>query len=435
MFGYDIAMDDDLPGIRRSWAQRLWSTGKIAGSAARLATRRLVNLEGDQDARLGEALARELDQMKGMAMKVGQILSYFDGILPPQTHKALQKLQQGDRGVCFETMAEVIAEQLGPVHTVFSDFNPTPIASASIGQVYRARVGNREVAVKVQYPGIAETIAGDFSRLQTLSKLASLATAVDGPALVRELQERFCEECNYIQEAASLRLFGQAFADDPDITIPGVLRSHSSERVLTMDWCPGAGFYTFTAAAEAPARQRAGEVLVRFAYRSLFQFGMLNADPHPGNYLFPESGRVVCLDFGCIRKFNPDYLEAWRNLLKVVLDNRRNAFEQALARTGEVARPRGFDYDHHWAMYCHALAPYSEPAFDITTEYLRRGMDFGHPSNPNLRKIAIDPQWIWIQRLQWGLHAVLHKLGVRGNWGEILRTYLETPLTEFAPET
>jgi len=426
-------MDDDLNGIRRSWAKRLWSTGKIATSAARLATRQIVGIAGARDGALGEALVHELDQMKGMAMKVGQILSYFDGILPEDTHRALRALQTGQRGVSFEVMAAVIEASLGaPVTELFDRFEQDPVASASIGQVYRAVVRGQDVAVKVQYPGILDTIEGDFSRLQALSKLASLASAVDGPALVRELRERFCEECNYKQEAQSLRLFRAAFADDPAILIPDVVATHTGQSVLTMQWCPGQNFYQFVEAASPQQRDQAAETLVAFAYRSLFEYGMLNADPHPGNYLFPSDDTVVCLDFGCIRHFDPEYLAAQRRLMKVVRENRRAEFRDALAAVGEVAKIQGFDFDHHWEMYCHLLAPYREPNFVFTSAYLRKGMEFGSPRNPNLRKISIDPQWIWLQRLQWGLHAVLHKLKGHADFGGILATYLNTPVRPVA---
>lgn len=132
--------DKKLSGIRQGWASRALATGRIAASAAQLAARRVVGVEGNKDGLLGLELAKELDQMMGMAMKVGQILSYFDGVLPEETHKALQSLQRGAQTVAFESMAKVIEDAFGqPVDTLFEAFEREPIASASIGQVYRAR--------------------------------------------------------------------------------------------------------------------------------------------------------------------------------------------------------------------------------------------------------------------------------------------------------
>lgn len=166
--------EDELDGVKRGWGKRLLSTGKIAASAARLAARRAVGASaGEQDGALGEALAHELDQMKGMAMKVGQIVSYFDGILPEQAHAALHSLQRGATPVAFATMAAVIEEAFGrPVDELFEEFEREAIAAASIGQVYRATLkGGQKVVVKIQKPGIREAIlrGGPLLRPQRLA--------------------------------------------------------------------------------------------------------------------------------------------------------------------------------------------------------------------------------------------------------------------------
>jgi predicted unusual protein kinase regulating ubiquinone biosynthesis (AarF/ABC1/UbiB family) len=424
-----MAKDDDLEGIRRGWGKRLMSTGRIAASATRLAARRLVGAEGEADGRIGEALARELDEMKGMAMKVGQILSYFDGVLPPATHDALRKLQQGTRPVAFERMAEVVTAAFGrPPSELFDRFETEPIASASIGQVYRAVYDGRDVAVKVQYPGIRETIAADFQRLGRFASLASLATAVDGAALVTELRERFAEECDYEREAVHGNAFADAFASDPEVAIPRAITERTRSTVITSEWAPGTDFYAFVEHADAERRNAVAQVLVRFAYRSFFELGTLNADPHPGNYLFPAGGPVTFLDFGCVRRFEAEFVETQRRLARVILDDRRREFRDALVATGMVPNPDRFDFDLHWDLLAHQWAPYRAPGFRFTPDYLAHAADFSRPGNPNLRKLAIPPPWIWLQRLQWGLHAVLVRLGAEGDFATPLRALLDTPL-------
>jgi predicted unusual protein kinase regulating ubiquinone biosynthesis (AarF/ABC1/UbiB family) len=425
-----VAKDEDEPlqAINRGLSRRLWSTGRIAASAARLAARRIVGAEGAADGRIGEALARELDEMKGMAMKVGQILSYFDGVLPPATHVALRRLQQGARPVAYEQMANVIEEAFGqPVSALFDDFNPAPVASASIGQVYRAVYEGRPVAVKVQYPGIRETIEGDFSRIRGFAKIASAATAVDGAALVAELRARFAEECDYEREAGYANAFAAAFADDPEVSIPRALGARTRKTVITSEWADGEDFYRFAEGATRERRNAAAMTLVRFAYRSLFQLSTLNADPHPGNYLFPPGGPVVFLDFGCVRRFEAAFVEAERRVARAVINEKRAEFKDAVVATGMVPSPEKFDFDVHFEMLSHQWEPYRVRRFRFTPEYLARGMEFSRPSNPNLRRLAIPPPWIWIQRLQWGLHAVLVRLGAEGAFSEALRPWLEGP--------
>lgn len=423
-----MADDDELEGIHRGWGRRLLSTGKIAASAARLAARRVVGAEGPQDAAIGETLSRELDQMKGMAMKVGQILSYFDGVLPEGTHRALQSLQRGARAISFTRMAEVIEAAFGePVDALFDRFEREPIAAASIGQVYRARYRGREVVVKVQYPGIRETIAGDFSRLQGLAKIASLASSVDGPALVEELRARFIEECDYQLEGDHQNTFRAAFADDPQVEIPAAIGQRTRETVLTSEFCEGRDFYTFAAEASQARRDEVALCLTRFALRSLYELGMVNADPHPGNYLFPARDAVVFLDYGCVRRFDAEFLAAQRRLTRIVIEDRRADYDDALVAAGMVAKEKGFDFDLQWKVDCHLLAPYRTPRFHFTPEYVRAAMDLNRPGNPNLRRIAIPPQWIWVQRLQFGLHAVLTRLSAEGRFADAMHEALAMP--------
>jgi predicted unusual protein kinase regulating ubiquinone biosynthesis (AarF/ABC1/UbiB family) len=410
------------------WADRLLSTGKVGFSAARLAARRVLGMEGDADGAIGEALASELDRMKGMAMKVGQILSYFDGVLPEETHAALRVLQQGAASMAWDKVAAVIRRALGSdPDDLFDSIDRAPVAGASIGQVHRAVYRGAPVAVKVQYPGIVDTISTDLARVRGFSHIASLGTAVDGPAIADELAERVRAECDYNAEARWQELFRRAFASSSDVVIPSTVPERTAETVLTMAWCEGRDFYTFARDASQEARDAAGMVLLRFAHRSFFTLGMVNADPHPGNYVFLDDGRVAFLDFGCVRRFDPPFVDAERRLARIVLEGDRGAFPEAVLATGMVADPRKFDYDLHWKVMRHQYAPFIADAFTFSLEHVRAGMELNTPANPNLRRLAIPPQWIWLQRLQWGLLAVLARLGVHGSFGPMLREILDAP--------
>lgn len=422
-------MKKELEGPTTGWGKRLWATTKIASSAVRLAARRVAGAEeGEQDGLLGASIASELDQMKGMAMKVGQILSYFDGVLPPQAHEALQRLQRGAQPVAFSTMRGVLEAAFGALlGELFDSFEETPIAAASIGQVYRARYQDQPVAVKVQYPGIKETISGDFQRLKGISKLASLATAVDGPALVEEMQARFSEECDYLREATNQEAFRRSFASLPEVKIPEVMMARSRETVLTTQWCEGDDFYRFIASSSQERRSEVGRLLARFAFRSVYELGAINADPHPGNYLFPKSREVVFLDFGCVRQFEASFVEAYRRLVSVVLNDQRASFREALIEVGMVAKPERFDFDFHWELLRREYEPYLSSRFVFAPDFIKKWAAFSKSANPNLRRLAIPPQWIWLERLQFGLHAVLARLGAEGNFGELLRASLSEP--------
>src|SRR5690606_39262299 len=300
---------DDVPHRLRDRARH---SARVARALAGEGLKRLVWRAEDDDVAFGEALAAELGQMKGMAMKVGQILSYMDVPLPDATQRALVRLQQGVTPIATATIRRVIQDDLGAsVDALFERFDDVAIASASIGQVHRAATAGREVAVKVRYPGAQTTFDADVRQLHRLARIASLASGVDGAALVEELHARLREECDYAQEGRWQEAFRAAFAGDDSVRIPEVVAERSGDAVLTTAWADGAAFETFCRDASQARRDRAGLVLARFAWQSFFRHFALNADPHPGNYLFPADDAVVFLDFGCVRRFEPAFVGAW----------------------------------------------------------------------------------------------------------------------------
>lgn len=393
---------------------RLKSTAHVARVAARMAGRKVRKREvSEQDRELGEELAKELDRMKGMAMKVGQIMSYFDGVLPEPAHRALASLQRGAFVVPFAEMSAVIQEAFGAApDALFESFDAEPIASASIGQVYRATWKGNAVAVKVQYPNVRKTISGDFSRLTAVSRVATLASAVDGPAIVNELRNTFLAECDYLLEAHNQNLFATAFQGHPGIVVPEAFLDRSRQTVLTTAWCEGRDFEAFLRSAGPDERSNVARLLAHFAHHSFYVFACINADPHPGNYLFPADGRLALIDFGCVRRFEPSFVMAERELVSVVIQDKRREFDDAVVRTGMLRSTAGFDFELHWKMLRHQYEPYCHDTYRITPEYLRKGASFTGPSNRNLRRLVIPPPWVWLQRLQWGLHSVLARLDV-----------------------
>lgn len=419
-------------------ARRRPSAWQAAWTAGRLAGRRLLGRAvGDQDTELGELLTGQLDQMKGVAMKVGQIVSYLDVPLPSEVRAQLARLQTGREALAPEELREALETALGAqVEALFESFDWEPVAAASIGQVHRAQVDGRGVAVKVRYPGVADSLSGDLLALGRLSSLASLASAVDGRAVVDELAARFAEECDYEREARSQRAFARAFADDPEVVVPEVIGRLSTRGVLTSTWIDGArfqGFETDDADAPGAARRNAiAQTLVRFAYRSLLEFGAIQADPHPGNYLLlpdPTPGTVAFLDYGCVRQLDTTMVQALRDLVASVRDDNRTVFRHAVQALGMVGRAKRFDYDAFFATMEHLHRPFLVPAFAFEPAYVREGYARNGPRNPNARTMAMPPAYVWVARLQWGLWSVLTRLRARGSFGHILETLMSRPLS------
>jgi predicted unusual protein kinase regulating ubiquinone biosynthesis (AarF/ABC1/UbiB family) len=293
-------------------------TGAAATVAARSATARALGAgspsggSGRQSAAIrqqlkaAESLVKVFGGMRGAAMKVGQTLSAVDlGLVPegvrPQFQEILATLQQSAKPVSFGAIRGVIEEDLGErLAAVFSDFDQEPIAAASIGQVHRAtlRDDGRDVAVKVQYPGIAEAIHADMRNLRLgLKLLAVIAPGIDTGEIAVEIRERITEELDYELEASNQRKMARVYRGHPFVVVPEVVTSLCRERVLVSEYVEGDRFAAARSYSQGD-RDRIGEILARFYINGPMRHRLLNGDPHPGNSLFLADGRIAFLDFG-----------------------------------------------------------------------------------------------------------------------------------------
>src|SRR3954454_12534038 len=288
--------------------------GLIGGQAARTAFMRALNVVRSEDDRL-EAVDRRyveaagqmvqvLGGMKGAAMKVGQVISFLDiSAVPPEyrdvVQEALAQLRDAAPVVPFEDMRRVIEADLEqPIEDVFAEFDEEAVAAASIGQVYRARLHDgRAVAVKVQYPGAEQAVRADMQNIGLLLRAAkTIAPGLDGKAVAGEIRERILDECDYEAEAIAHRGFAREWRGHPFAFVPDVITILSRRRVIVTEWVDGR---RFDDVKQLPAeeRDRFAEILYRFFVGSLYRFGHFSADPHPGNYLLMEDGRVAFIDF------------------------------------------------------------------------------------------------------------------------------------------
>lgn len=418
---------DKLKQLTTGWAGRTLATGRMAASAGKAAARAAVRSSGAAEG-LGADWVAELDAMKGLAMKVGQMVSYLDGSLPPESQRVLRKLQQGSEPLAFEAIEPVVVAALGvPLSEAFERFDPDPVAAASIGQVHRARVDGREVAVKVQYPGVRETFAIDLGNFGRAGRVATFGTALDVPALVAELRERLDEECDYAREARAQRMFVGLYDDDPRTIVPDVVASHCAPTVLTSHWADGEDFYAFLDHADEAARREVAERAFRFAFRNIFHHGLLHGDPHPGNLRLRDDG-VVFLDYGCVRFFTEEHIAAWKRLAWCTLEGRRADLPEVTAATGFAADMDRYDWDAHWEVMQYLYEPFTRPRFTYTHDYVRRSYELMSMKNPNWRRTAMPPAWLLTNRLQWGLNSILALLGVEHAFGDLYRECLSLPL-------
>ncbi len=422
-------------GLTRGWARRTFASTKVVASLGKHAARRAwATARGHEEEASFEGVSRlveQLDGLKGPMMKLGQMVSYLDGALPPAAQEALRKLQRDAEPADWSDVAEQLERELGAsLDHLFDAIESHPVAAASIGQVHKAVVDGEAVAVKVQYPGLSEAMDTDLQNLSRLSFVADLGSSLGGAALVQELVDRMNEEMDYALEARRQERFRVLLSDDHRVLIPRILPERSSDRVLTSTWAEGQDFYAFAETASQQRRNEAGLVLFEVAFRTIFGHAAFNGDPHPGNYRFTDDGRVVLLDWGCIREFEPAFVEQWRHVARIILDGERERFDEAFTTLGMVADPDVFDFDAQWKGLRYLYEPMLGTDFQFTQDYVRQIWRVLLWNNPNLRTMRLPPQWLLVQRLQWGLYSVLALLGAQGDFGEPFRRWLDSPLLE-----
>src|SRR4051794_32921463 len=351
-------MAESPPSNRIGRSARLG--GLVAGQSARWAGTRAANLmrsPEEADAATGEraaALAREvvkqLGQLRGAAMKVGQVFSTIDFTTIPESEReefkaTLASLRDDVPPLPYKKVRKLLEEELGGrVSDHFDSFEEEAFAAASIGQVHRAvTLEGDDVAVKVQYPGVAEAVESDLRNLSLLLPLVKrLAPGLDVKALYGELRERIAEELDYELEAQNHRAVERAFRGHPFAFVPKVHTDLSSRRVLVTDLLSGRRFSEVKALDEAE-RDRFGEIVFRFYFSLLGRMRRVCGDPHPGNYLLLDDGRVGFLDFGLMRTLDPEHLEGERALARAVADYDAEGVHAILAELGYLPDPAAFE--------------------------------------------------------------------------------------------
>lgn len=301
------------------------------------AVRRLVGVEHGRGASLVfsarnvERVADRLARLRGAAMKLGQLLSMQgEDLLPPQLARALATLQAGAYAMPQSQVRQVLGREYGRGwERRFSHFEYEPIAAASIGQVHRARTADgRDVALKIQYPGVAKSIDSDVDNARMLLHLLDLPPAeFDVEGITAEAKRQLHEEADYLAEAASLRRYRTFVADEPRLVVPRVHADLTTRRVLAMDFAQGVPLDRLADEGVAQAtRDRAGALLERLLFRELFEFRFMQTDPNFANYLYqryPE--RVVLLDFGSTRRFSRQFVTRYARITRAIVEGDREA--------------------------------------------------------------------------------------------------------------
>jgi predicted unusual protein kinase regulating ubiquinone biosynthesis (AarF/ABC1/UbiB family) len=433
-------------GGRFARGARLARTG-VRG-ATTLGTARARSLTGRGDdaqthRELADHLAEVLGEMKGAAMKLGQLLSFVDLDVPPEVrsayHDALATLRDAAPAFDPEAIHQVLVEEYGgPPETVFASFDPEPLAAASIGQVHAAKLDDgRDVVVKVQYPGVAEAVRADLRNAESFAPLARLVSPnQEIEPLLDELRERIFDELDYEREAQYQRAFATRYEDHPFIRVPDIVGELCRARVLVSERVHGQRFDEVAESSDEQLRQRVGEIVFRYSFGSIGRFRLFNGDPHPGNYLIEAPGtaadggvRVAFLDYGSVKMFTRERFGSMRSIEHAVALGDQELALSELRSAGFLPRRAVVDEDvvYEWfRLYTKPVL--DEQPFEFTPEFaaevIRSTTDPRSPYSDVLRKLNLPPDYLLLNRIQWGLNSVLARLGARNDWRAIRDEYV-----------
>ena len=404
-------------------------------------------LDHSREMKNAAQIAERLGNMKGALMKLGQMASYLDHGLPEPLRLALAELQNNAPPMSGDLARQVVEEEFGSsIDNLFVEWDPEPIASASIGQVHRAIVVDpatgqqRAVAVKVQYPGVADAIAADLKNADLLGAVLSFGfKSFEPDEMVAEIKERLSEELDYTLEAKNQQAFADFYRGHPFVHVPEVFAHLSSSRVLTTELVTGQSWAELLASPQQ-VRDNAAEAIFRYVFRSLYRFRAFNGDPHPGNYVFhledPDNIRISFLDYGLVKHFTQDEMNVFQNMISAAaIDHDYPSFRKVIEDAGLLNPDAPVDTADVGEYFSHFYAPVSEShVMHWTPEYsssiVRHTFD---RTSPIANYASVPRTFVFIQRINLGLYALLGELHARGNYRRIAEELW--PMVNASPST
>ncbi|HTN50582.1 MAG TPA: AarF/ABC1/UbiB kinase family protein [Burkholderiaceae bacterium] len=427
-----------VPQSRLGRLARLgWAAGELAVGGAVQGLRR-IGQSDPSAARFSTAtaqrLAERLAHLRGAAMKLGQLISLeSEGLLPPELAVALESLRSQAAAMPSEQLHRALGRAYGGGwQQRFESFVEDPIAAASIGQVHRARTNDgRDLALKIQYPGVAKSIASDVDNVAALLRIAQLLPlGLDVNSIAREAKRQLTQEADYVAEARFLEQYARLVADDPDVLLPRVHWDYTTARVMAMDYMEGAPLDAVAQDAPQRVRDAVGAVLQRLLFRELFEFGVMQTDPNFGNYLYqPATRRLVLLDFGATQRFSAEYSERFRRITRAIVDDDREAIHQGAIALGYIAadaRPDAVNAALDvLRLVCEPL--YARGTYDYGASDLpRRARELGIDLAFRRGLLRVPPAHaMFLHRKLVGVYLVLARLRARVPTSRVVRPFLE----------
>jgi predicted unusual protein kinase regulating ubiquinone biosynthesis (AarF/ABC1/UbiB family) len=451
--------DKEDRAISKSRFGRAARVGKaLGGQGIKLAGTASANVlrgsEGGQAAlekrhtQSAEEMVKTLGSLKGAAVKVAQMASIIDVDMLPEEYREIYQrelgtLRKNAPAMSWKKVKAVLDDQWDlPINRLFQSFDEEATAAASIGQVHRAVLKDgREVAVKIQYPDVADALRADVENAALFLRFGRMvAPGLDARAVAKELKARVLEELDYELEAQNQRRFARAYRDHPFIKVPEVVTELSRERVLVSEWVEGMEFDDVMNLSQAK-RDRFGEIIYRFAFGSIYHLHQLNADAHPGNYLWMEDGRVAFIDFGMTKRLGERQMALQVAVITAVFNDDPESFAENMEELGFIKDRNNFNVELLMSHMKLVGGWYlSGKKQKITRQYVMKAISA--LSDPRgqyfelVRTASLPADELMGRRMETGVLAVLGRLGASANWTRIGREwwFAEKPSTPLGEE-
>lgn len=421
-----------IPSSKVKRASKFVRTGfKVGGNYIRHYSKKAVNPDHDRtelDEKNAEEIYGTLSELKGSALKVAQMLSMDEGILPKAFSDKFSQAQYQAPALSGPLVMKTVRQYLGESPSKFFDsFQMKASYAASIGQVHRGQKDGHDLAIKIQYPGVADSVVSDLKLVRPIAKRMLNLQDADLDIYFEEVKERLLEEADYELELNNSISLSEKCEELEDVYFPRYFPQWSGRRVITMEWMDGKHLDAFL--AENPSqevRNRAGQALWDFYNFQIHRLQKTHADAHPGNFLFQEDGRICALDFGCVKVIPEDFYHVYRAMLQPETLTDDAYFEEQSLKAGiiypdDTSEEKKYFLDLTRDSLAIVCKPFYEGSFDFSDQdHFNEVYTYGEKMfrDPNLRKMdkARGSQHaIYLNRTYFGLFMILHKLGAKVN--------------------
>ncbi len=426
----------------RSATSRMLRLGGLAGRVGvSMAGNTVANLFRDTESRdehrtmsLTKNALRVKDllgQLKGVPMKIGQMVSLHEKLLPEEVVLALKTLQQNAPAVPFAEIHELVRDELGKNFGYIRHIDENPLAAASIGQVHRAELINgAEIALKIQYPGIDDVIRADLKNLKGLLKiLFSMFSKMDMDLVWQELNDRLTEELDYEKEAANMKRMAKLFEDDNRIIVPKVIEEVTTRHILGMELVLGISPDTVSENSYPHTLKNTwAQSMVRLILKGLFRFRFLHADPNIANFAFLEDGRLIVYDYGCMKEVPQDLCRGYVRLISAFLNHEYPKIPAILKSMG-VHNANGAPIP--WQMAAdfadvlqEFFVPETQYTFGDDEKIYAKLYEIGNKHLGESMSMVFPKDIIFIDRTFGGHFGNLCRLSARADWRKIILSYM-----------